>query len=67
VIGFGETTEANDFDADGNGDAPWTLLELAKRNGMKVGAVSTATITHATPAASLRHIGRPRDEVDHSA
>ena len=31
VIGFGEKTEANDFNSDGDGEAPWTLLELAKR------------------------------------
>ena len=42
VIGFGETTEPNDFNHDGDGEAPWTLLEQAKARGMKVGVVSTA-------------------------
>jgi alkaline phosphatase len=62
VIGFGEGTEANDFNNDGDGPASWTLLELAKRRGMKVGAVSTATITHATPAATYAHINQRNDE-----
>ena len=43
---------------------PWTLLELAKRRGMKVGAVSTATITHATPAATYAHINQRNNEND---
>lgn len=64
VIGFDESTEANDFNNDGDGDAPWTLLELAKRRGMRVGAVSTATITHATPAATYAHINRRNNETD---
>lgn len=62
VIGFGEGTEANDFNNDGDGEASWTLLELAKRRGMKVGAVSTATITHATPAATYAHINQRNNE-----
>jgi alkaline phosphatase len=64
VIGFGEGTEANDFNNDGNGEASWTLLELAKRSGMRVGAVSTATITHATPAATYSHINQRNNESD---
>lgn len=62
VIGFGEATEANDFNNDGDGKASWTLLELAKRQGMKVGAVSTATITHATPAATYSHTNQRNNE-----
>jgi alkaline phosphatase len=64
VIGFGEATEPNDFNNDGDGEAPWTLLELAKQRGMKVGAVSTATITHATPAATYAHINQRNNEND---
>ena len=64
VIGFDATTEPSDFNNDGDGDAPWTLLELAKRRGMKVGAVSTATITHATPAATYAHINQRNNESD---
>lgn len=62
VIGFDESTEANDFNNDGDGEAPWTLLELAKQRGMRVGAVSTATITHATPAATYAHINQRNNE-----
>jgi alkaline phosphatase len=62
VIGFAEGTEPNDFNGDGDGRAPWTLLELAKARGMKVGVVSTAQITHATPAATYAHINQRNDE-----
>lgn len=64
VIGYDEKTEANDFNSDGNGEAPWTLLELAKRRGMRVGAVSTAQITHATPAATYAHVNQRNNESD---
>lgn len=64
VIGFGEGTEPNDFNRDGDGQATWTLLELAKARGMKVGVVSTAQITHATPAATYAHINQRNNEND---
>jgi alkaline phosphatase len=62
VIGFGPGTEPNDFNNDGDGRAQWTLLELAKARGMKVGVVSTAQITHATPAATYAHINQRNNE-----
>lgn len=64
VIGFDEKTEPSDFNKDGNGEAPWTLLELAKARGMRVGVVSTAQITHATPAATYAHINQRNNEND---
>jgi alkaline phosphatase len=64
VIGFDESTEPSDFNGDGNGTKPWTLLELAKAQGMRVGVVSTATITHATPAATYAHINQRNNEND---
>ncbi len=64
VIGYGERTEANDFNNDGDGAKSWTLLELAKRSGMRVGAVSTAQITHATPAATYSHVNQRNNEND---
>lgn len=64
VIGFGEGTEPNDFNGDGDGEPSWTLLELAKARGMKVGVVSTAQITHATPAATYAHINQRNNEND---
>lgn len=56
VIGYGPKTERNDFNQDGDGERLWTLLEMAERNGMKTGVVSTARITHATPAATYSHV-----------
>lgn len=64
VIGLDERTEPNDFNRDGDGDAPWTLLELAKARGMAVGVVSTAEITHATPAATYAHINQRNNQND---
>ncbi len=61
VIGFGPATEFGDFNADGDGPPLATLLEQAKQRGMKVGVVSTARVTHATPAACYAHINN-RDE-----
>ncbi|WP_300438741.1 alkaline phosphatase [Zoogloea sp.] len=40
----------------GNGTPVTTLLELAKAAGKSVGAVTTTTVTHATPAATYAHI-----------
>ena len=64
VIGFGEGTEPNDFNRDGDGDKSWTLLEMAKKRGMSVGVVSTAEITHATPAATYAHINQRNNQND---
>jgi alkaline phosphatase len=64
VIGLDDSTEPSDFNHDGDGQAPWTILELAKAQGMKVGVVSTAQITHATPAATYAHINQRNNEND---
>jgi alkaline phosphatase len=64
VIGYGAGTEPNDFNKDGDGEAPWTLLEMAKARGMRVGVVSTAEITHATPAATYAHINQRNNQND---
>ncbi len=42
--------------ATGNGTAVDTILEIAKAKGKSVGAVTTTTVTHATPAATYAHI-----------
>jgi alkaline phosphatase len=39
-----------------NGTAATTLLELAKAKGRSAGVVSTARVTHATPAATYSHV-----------
>lgn len=62
VLGLDDTTESNDFNGDGDGRPLRTLLEQAKRNDMKVGVVSTARITHATPAATYAHINNRDSE-----
>ncbi len=62
VLGFGERTEPNDFNHDGDGPASWTLLAQAKASGMKVGVVSTARVTHATPAATYAHLNQRDNE-----
>jgi alkaline phosphatase len=62
VIGLDQTTEVRDFNHDGDGKRLWTLLEQAKQRGMPVGVVSTARITHATPAATYAHINNRDDE-----
>ena len=46
----------NNCPAAGNGAASATLLELAIAKGKAAGAVSTARITHATPAATYAHV-----------
>jgi len=40
----------------GNGTPATTVLELAKSAGMGTGVVTTARLTHATPAAAYAHI-----------
>jgi alkaline phosphatase len=52
VLGLDDTTEFVDFNQDGDGTRLWTLLERAKDHGMRVGVISTARITHATPASA---------------
>ena len=55
-------TEYADFNGDGDGKPLRTLLEQAKRRDMRVGVVSTARITHATPAATFAHINNRDNE-----
>jgi alkaline phosphatase len=62
VIGFGPETEFGDFNKDGDGPPLSTLLERAKQRGLSVGIVSTARVTHATPAACYSHINSRDDE-----
>lgn len=62
VIGLDDTTEYQDFNRDGDGARVRTLLEQAQRRGMKTGVISTARLTHATPAATYAHINDRNDE-----
>lgn len=56
VIGFDALTEYQDFLGNGDGSKTLTIFEQAKAAGKAVGVVSTARITHATPAACYAHI-----------
>lgn len=67
VIGLDKTTERRDFNGDGDGRALVTVLEQAKRRGMRVGVVSTARVTHATPAATYAHVNERGLENDIAA
>ncbi|MGC4067132.1 MAG: alkaline phosphatase [Polyangiaceae bacterium] len=62
VLGLGPKTEFGDFNHDGDDVRTKSLLELAKQRGMKAGVVSTARVTHATPAACYAHINNRDDE-----
>ena len=62
VLGLDDKTEVRDFNRDGDGESLWTLLEQAKQRDMRVGVVSTARITHATPAATFAHINNRDNE-----
>lgn len=58
-------TEARRGDcASAQGHALVTLLEVAKAAGLSAGAVSTARITHATPAATYGHVPERGWEAD---
>jgi alkaline phosphatase len=54
----------NNCPASGNGSPSVTLLELAIKQGKATGAVSTARLTHATPAATYSHICHRDAEYD---
>jgi alkaline phosphatase len=56
VIGLDDTTEPRDFNGDGDGARLVTMFELAKQKGKAIGFVTTARITHATPAAGYAHV-----------
>ncbi len=64
VIGFGSATEFGDFNADGDTAPLSTAMERAKQAGMRVGIVSTARVTHATPASCYSHINNRDNELD---
>jgi alkaline phosphatase len=64
IIGMGPDTELNDFNGDGDGAPVVTVLEQAAQAGMKVGVISTARVTHATPAATYTQINDRDKEND---
>ena len=52
----GVPNSVNNCPTSGNGKASSTLLEMAIASGMGTGVVSTARLTHATPAATYAHV-----------
>jgi len=54
----------NNCPATGNGAPSATLLELAIKQGKATGSVTTARLTHATPAATYAHICHRDAEYD---
>ncbi len=54
VLGVSQNVTYNDC-ASANGKSVATLLEVAEALGLATGIVSTARITHATPAATFAH------------
>jgi alkaline phosphatase len=52
----GVSSAVNNCPTAANGAAATTLLELAVAKGLATGVVSTARLTHATPAATYAHV-----------
>ena len=52
----GVSNAVDNCPTSGNGNPATTLLELAIAKGRATGAVSTARLTHATPAATYAHV-----------
>jgi alkaline phosphatase len=63
VIGVGPEATENDCTATAPFAVP-SLFELAEDRGYATGIVSTATITHATPASTYAHVAQRDWEVD---
>ncbi|MEZ5482441.1 MAG: alkaline phosphatase [Porticoccaceae bacterium] len=66
LIGVNQKTVRGDCDSQ-KGNETVTALELAEIAGMSTGVISTARITHATPAATYAHIMDRDFEDDHDA
>jgi alkaline phosphatase len=67
AISVDQTIERNETNADVVAQkSVRTILERAEHRGMSTGIVSTARITHATPAVNYAHIGN-RDWEDNSS
>lgn len=55
ALSTGYKTYNGAIGVDVNGDSIPTILEIAEQNGLATGLISTATITHATPASFIAH------------
>jgi alkaline phosphatase len=63
IIGLNSSVAVDDCQAS-QGAHVTTLLEMAEAAGMSTGAVTTARLTHATPAATYAHIPNRDWEAD---
>ena len=63
ALATGHKTNNGYLSISPSGEKLTTILELAKKQGMKTGLVATSTITHATPAAFAAHRISRNDEV----
>lgn len=54
VIGVDASVVRGDYKTTGSASVP-SILEMAERAGMSTGVISTARVTHATPAAAYAH------------
>jgi alkaline phosphatase len=64
AIACGEKTNNNMLGLAPNGERLESIAELAKKNGRKVGIISSVTINHATPAAFYAHNGHRNNLYD---
>jgi len=55
ALATGEKTNTGHISLTPEGDTLTTILELAEKNGLSTGLVSTSSILHATPAAFIAH------------
>ena len=62
AMACGVKTRNGAIGVDASGRRVTTLVELARRKGMKTGLVVTSSITHATPAAFFAHQSSRNDE-----
>ena len=63
ALACGVKTRNGAIGVDASGRRVPTLVELARRKGMKTGLVVTSSITHATPAAFFAHqVSRKSEE-----
>lgn len=55
AIATGKKTYNGAIGVDSNGKSVTTILEIAEKNGLATGLITTSSITHATPAAFIAH------------
>lgn len=64
ALATGHKTFSGTLGLDTEGNELVSIAEVAKMNDMKIGIVSTVTMTHATPAAFFANVESRRDYLD---